>query len=484
MLKRFLSILLVLASWAPCLALAEGTAIPSATIQEAIETFLQGEMARGAQDATDPWQRFIYEQGVAEISEPPKNFDLSKEKPLTVKFKLASAQPRILEQPKYSGDPEAWLQGVAKTMRELNYSGQVTLSITVQDGGYVAAFAPRTQHVLPNLVRSLAAKAKNSYSASTLQTAVVDYFMPTPITISFGNVPKALNPEEYKPAYVSYLTRNGLDEAAKLYLPALLYGIKGYQLDVSGGPEAFRLTYTLPDLNDLIMDSGQTLCESLNYDENAKKYTAEEKKQLLKAQINKDIISYRRNEAPSAKGGITFSLLDLPKTIDPESFYTNASEPMQSSVSNALTEVDAALQKMPDYPALATLPKNGLISGPSSGTKFTFKTNADGLSRVVQVFDANTDEMERLIFLESGMYCTVRIPQGDHYFVIGMGKLWYGEDKLFGEAGSYSKTPTFTILGKEYTYTVTLNPKKHGNTEIEQIDYSMVAAGESSSILP
>lgn len=156
-------------------------------------------------------------------------------------------------------------------------------------------------------------------------------------------------------------------------------------------------------------------------------------------------------------------------------FYTYDEVNSNASLVTALTTVQLAILLMPDYPAVPD-PKTGLVSGSSSGTKCVFKVYDDGYDRCVSVYNSQTEELYSTIFIASGKTATVKIPQGTYYFIIGAGKIWYGEDHLFGDFGGYSKTGDRSIAGSKYYHTFTLNAKREGtNTEAyEPGDYSDV----------
>lgn len=86
---------------------AEGYAAgPAVTIEAAAEQFLQEAMAAQSANALDSWQKYVYGQGVSGVTISLENFDAAKGKPLSVSFMLTSGNPRIKEQPKYSGDAQ------------------------------------------------------------------------------------------------------------------------------------------------------------------------------------------------------------------------------------------------------------------------------------------------------------------------------------------------------------------------------------------
>ena len=63
-------------------------------------------------------------------------------------------------------------------------------------------------------------------------------------------------------------------------------------------------------------------------------------------------------------------------------------------------------------------------------------------------------------------------PQGSYYFLIASGEMWFGEEVMFGDSGSYSRTELFEVASKRYYHTVTLMAVSDGNMSIYQEDSS------------
>lgn len=471
-MKKAFLLLLALMLMFSCSALAESTPAPAATIEEAVESFLQADMAAKAKDTEDGWQRFLYEQGASNIQMNLDKFNVEAGKALPVTFTLASGALVTKSLPKYEGDPEAYLKAVVDGMKESTVKGKTSLLITAVDGGYVASYAPKAEAALAKAVKTQAAKASKSFANKTLLAVVADYLMPTPIAVP-KKAPEALNSADYQPAFTAYLKRNGLDAEKDLNIPWLLYGLKGYKLDVSGGPEALKLTYTSPYVSTIITQASKTASRDILYDVKAPDYGTDEQTAFLVKRVEKDIITYRHGKTTGQSESYSFSLLSLPKNLNPEDFYTYTSEAVADTVSSALGDVQVAISLMPEYPAVPN-PKNGLVIGESSGISIKFKNNEDGNNRSLSVYNSSTDQLYSVIFIEHGKTAKARLPKGKYYFIEGIGDVWYGPEYLFGDFGYYSKTQTLEIKGG-YTYTYTMNVKKgKGNVESYGVDYGDV----------
>ena len=129
-----------------------------------------------------------------------------------------------------------------------------------------------------------------------------------------------------------------------------------------------------------------------------------------------------------------------------------------------------SVRAMPDYPAL-DYPKNGRLSGTTSGTKIIVKAPKDQLARYIQIRSTGDDRMQVSFFIRPGGTATVRAPQGNAYMLIAAGTTWYGEDGIFGTDSIYSKTDDFEILFSRYYHTITLKPDDgNGNMRMWEVD--------------
>lgn len=466
-MKRTFLLLLASLLLFSCAAVAENTAAPAATIEEAVENFLQTDMAAKAKDTEDGWQRFLYEQGVSNIEMNLDKFDVEAGKALPVTFTFSSGAfaPKTL--PKYEGDPGAYLTAAVEGMKASTVKGKTSLTITAADGGYVAAYAPKAEEALVKAVKTQAAKGSKSFADKTFLAVITDYLIPAPITVP-KKAPKALDSADYRPAFTAYLKQNDIDMDQYPYTPALLYGLKSYKLDVSGGPESIVLTYArAQDLKDLMSASCEILTTDLAYDAQAKKYTGEDLSGLLVGQVDKDMIAFRHGKDKGEVSTYTFSLLSLPQWLAPEAFYGLRIAELTAHTDDRFSALQSAVEELPDYPAVAT-PKTGWISGSKKGSSVQFKAPKDGILRAFVVYDEN-GKVINISFLNPGTKLTMYLPDGkSEYQVVNCyGKVWYGPEHLFGEKGGYlddtietlgrsKKTTDTQIITTSYFYVYTL----------------------------
>ncbi len=455
-----------------CLYVTAQANEPALTIGAAVERFLQEAMAAQADNASGGWERYIFNCGASNITMELGKFDVTRGKPLAVSFMLASGNPRIKEQPKYTGDAQAFLSGIVQSMSTPDTKVKVNLAVTNVSSGYVVTFAPKAEAALQKAVKTAAASAKKAFADKKVLSALTDFFMPAPIAIP-KKAPVSLKAGEYLEAYVRYLDRADTDEESRLLLPALLYSIKDCRLDISGGPEAIALTFNAPDLFELIEDAGNDVQYDMRYDARAKAYTREQLTLRITARVEQKAIAHRHSKDKGTAGRYEFNLFDLDREIDAFALISanHDSAAVRSKLESAVDDTSISIGELPDYPAVAS-PKSGLVSGRNTGTKCIFHMPKDGLNYCIGVYSASSDKQILVAFSNNGSRVTVRIPQGLVYFIIGEGETWYGQKHLFGETGSYMKTENIDIYSSRYYHTFTVKPKGGGNTDTYPLDYS------------
>jgi len=458
-MKRIAVLLLVLLLIPINFGAATDAANP-ADIKHAVESFLAAEMERQAGFASTEWERYLYAQGVAEVTMDLAKFDITKEKPLAVAFLVASGLPDIKNQPPYQGDPTSFLQGVVRAMGTRNVKVKLNLLITEQ-GGYLVTYAKGAEASLQKTVKGQASKAQKAMVDKTLLAALVDYLMPTPVILP-KKAPTNLALEVKNLAYESYVQRNGIALSEDPFTGAMLYGIKGQKLDASYGPEKMVLTYTVPFFSTKLQEATDNLCEELAYDRKAKDYTGDELKTQYVKQVEKDLVDYRYGKKSDVEEMYQINLLDLPKTVKPADFYQHESE--DASLMGIIHQITIAstIAEFPDYPAIRN-PSNGFVTGTNSGTKVTFQVgDKDEYNRSISVYDMS-DRRISVTYLAAGKKTSIRVPQGYYYFVVGVGKAWYGPENLFGPAGFYQKLGPVEIKGARWIHTYTFNPRTTKN---------------------
>lgn len=437
------------------------------TIEAAVTGFLQGEFKKQAREATDGWLRFLQSQGLSEVTMNLEKFDIEAEKPLAVTFLVAGGQAQLKTQPEYAGNPKTWLAGVLTAMQAHTATVKVSLLITQADGFYQAAYAPKAEAALAKSLAGIAKKAKSGFPSKSLLPVVVDLLMPPPMEVP-KRAPEALDKAAFTPAFAGYLATNGLTDSTDL-LAGAYYGLKGFSLDASGGPDALVLRYSAPDLSAMLSTTVSRLGLDLAYDAKAKEYAESELRKKLLSAFQADMIALRHGKEKGQPLEYSFSLLALPETTSPEAVYSHMSGTLSGTFSDALSTLQTKIWLFPDYPALPN-PKTGLMSGESRGTSCILKVGNDSYSRYAVFFKAGTQDVVLTAFVESGKSAKIRLPKGAYDMVYGVGDVWYGPEHQFGDAGSYFIDRGIDIPGTNYRFTYTFNPKRNANREGQAID--------------
>ena len=446
----------------------------SATMEAAVEQFLNESMEKAADNATDGWERYIYSRGASGIELQLENYDVTKGKPLAVNFMLTSGNVHIKDQPKYEGDPEAYLNGIIQSMSAPDLKVKLNLSFEQSGNGYTAAFAPKAEASLNKTVKSAAASAKKAFGDKKVLTALSDYFMPSPIAVT-RKVPSALRAGENQMTYIRYLNRIDLNEVDQPLLPSLLYAIKGCKLDLSGGPQAIALTFSAPDLSAMIGYANSEVQKEIPYDVRAKEYTSWDLMLKIVLSVERQAIDFRHGKAKGITERYEFDMFNMPQNEDAFSISStnHDTEALWGKLESAAGDIESVIGGLPDYPAIKN-PKSGLVSGKSSGTTCKFVMPKDGLNYSISVYSAYTSKKILTVFSSKGKQVSVRIPMGDVYFIVGEGDIWYGPNHLFGEGGYYMKTVNQMIKSNRYIHTFTIKPKTGGNVETYPLNYDDV----------
>ncbi len=467
-MKRIFLILLSLLMLFSSFTLAQAETADNAAIEKAVMDFLTSEMVRLAPEAEDGWQAFIYEQGISSVEMDLEKFDFTKEKPLAVTAYLASGQYSLKTLPAYDGHPEAWLETLGEALCAPTAKVKLSLSIIAVKDGYAATYAPKAEKSLSKGVISIAAKAKSNFASKSLTAVVADYILPTPIAVG-QKAPESLTSGTLQPAYSAYVQRNGLGDDANL--PWLLYSLYGYSLDISKGPNALTLTYSYPDPLATVTTASKAFSLSLSYDAAAKSYAYDALDQMLALEIEQEAIKIRHGKQKGdLKGSYTFDLFSLPSTISPEGDLLGCST-FNDVLFNAQVDIYASVLLMPDYPAVPT-PKTGVIVGSNRGTTCKFRTSDTGYDRCVVICECGTKNVVGLLYIQSGKTGVIRLPKGNYDMIFGMGEVWYGPERLFGDNGIYSIHEDDEIPSTNYTLTYTLGNAKKGNYSMSGLNYS------------
>jgi uncharacterized protein YceK len=159
---------------------------------------------------------------------------------------------------------------------------------------------------------------------------------------------------------------------------------------------------------------------------------------------------------------INLDTLFLPDYAYAGDGYNDFLYDFSDAFSARLQDLTGAVSDFPDYPAV-DFPKSGRLSGSSKGTKVIYKIPSDGAARFLQMRKVDSDELAVSAFIRPGEKATVRVPKGMYYILLASGEIWYGEEHLFGDSGSYARTEDIEIMGSNYYHTITLGGAENGN---------------------
>lgn len=440
----FLLVLILLVSLPLMLAAAE-----NATIPEAVTAFLAGEMKEKAAAEEDPWRKFVYERGISEPSMELDKFDVEKGKPLSVQFLIASGDPKTKAIGKYDGsDPAGYLSSISEQVRTQDTTVKLSLTITQENGGYAAAYAKGADKALEKAVKNAAAKGKKAMNSKTILSVMTDYLVPSPIAAT-TKAPEALEP--YTDAFKQFLTRNPEMEKA---VDAAFYTVKGQKLDVTAGPEALRLTYSMADMADMADSAYITLYSGYCYDENAKSYTYEVVEAALEQEMASRAIAYRHGKQKGTGHEMTLNLLQPADSLTYKDYAAEGEKTLLNIVQENTGALRIAVMALPDYPA-QEFPESGAVQGDNKGTQIIIKNRSKEIAVSLTFTSETTGEVAMVAFVRPGDKARVRVPKGYYTLETQVGVVWYGPVYRFGEATASKTEDHFKVLSSDYYHTFT-----------------------------
>ncbi len=123
------------------------------------------------------------------------------------------------------------------------------------------------------------------------------------------------------------------------------------------------------------------------------------------------------------------------------------------------------------------LPQTGVLTGESRGNDVIIRTPSDSGNYYVMFFEIPGDdytadgELALTVFIRGGERYTARLPVGNYKLIYGTGKLWYGEEHMFGSRGSYNRMDGVIESENGYYSEVTLYVVEGGNTGLTPIPF-------------
>ncbi len=388
-----------------------------------------------AEAAEDPWRKAIWEAGA-------RNVDWDGD---SVSFQMRSFDPKIKELGKYADDPSAWFWGFLENAA--GYDLEATLSAV--DG----IPDPAGLKSLRSQVRAAATNAKTEFNQRAVRVAISDQLIPEPME-KIASL-EALYAEDMSVLYTDVVDAKGREGTTVYEYAPLFMAQVSQKLGVSDGPHALTLTCSCADPETLLKTAyAEALGELCMIYKANQKDEEEIADYLLEALIG----SANSIRSEKTKGTSVVWTLDVDAMLNGDFGEAYADYLTAYDFSGTVSALCSAVLELPDAPALP-FPKSGRIGGGSSGTKVIVKAPKDEKGRYVQLRRLDSDEVKSTLFIRPGSSATAYVPKGMYYLLIASGYTWYGEESLFGESGSYSRSTNLEVLSSEYYHTVTLQVK-------------------------
>lgn len=434
-LKRLIALLLALT-----LGLSAAAAL-AAQERTWDEDGLNAYLNELAEESKDEWQKAIYRAGVENLTE--ENGQLT--------FFLRNFSPDVKNLPKQKDDPNGWLEGFFTNVA----SCRMEATLTIEDG----MPTKKSENKLKSDVRSAAEKAKAAFSQQAVKNALLDLLFPEPYKDQ-----AAFKQGTLSDGFKRWWSLKGMEEGKEQVWAALMYAQASRQLNLNKGPHALEVSvrFTPPDT---LLAQGEAA--ALKEVSKIARANIMEQEALMSAFVNalgSSAAKMRREEKERKVFTVDIDYLFVSETDNEYQGFLNT-----YTYHDAFDRLEVAVRTLPDYPA-QDYPKNGRLSGSTSGTKIIVKAPKDDLARYLQLRSGADDSLLVSLFIRPGGSATVRARQGDAYFLIAAGNTWYGEEGIFGPDSSYSMTDTFEVMSSRYYHTITLEPVEEGNMRMWGVD--------------
>lgn len=426
------------------------TPIPSVALSDTAsdtERMIVDVLTRCTQGVKDEWQLAIYHAGVKDVQADP-----AAEGVYT--FLLRSFDPGLKELGKYQDDNRT---GYLTRLLDNTKVYNLAVSLTLNDG----TFTDKSVKALQSAVKKAAAGSMNAFKDKGVLKAFIDELV-------FNNFPSGIKKVDDLYAvtteYGDWLINHNsmLSSLNALQWVPFFYGQTKQTLDVTGGPFSLKLECTGVDIAVLLENAQADALKALMFMNYERRWDDNHVETEFRRALAENVITMRKKGKQSA----TITL-----NVDGSPVYDSAYQNLLSTYAyeDALNALKSDTEDLPDEAALA-FPKAGWMSGSTRGTQVRIKAPKDSAAYYVQLRNYNTDEIAVAGFVRPGSTCTLRLPKGDYYFVMASGSVWYGEEKLFGDATDFTKTGLFEVMGSNYYHTVTLKVTENGNMPIYGAD--------------
>lgn len=363
-----------------------------------------------AQSETDPWRRAIYQAGAQNVTDDGQ----------TLSFLMRSFNPGLDRLGNYDADREAYLNGLLQSIEA--YDLEVKLAL---EGGGIGTGWEET---IRDVVEKAASAAKAAFDQKAVRVAVAGSLFPETEDADAENAERA-------PLFRAQARQSLL---------------------VADGPHALSLRCSGANPEKLLEAARADAYLGFAKQANANQSEFNAIRDAFLNALNECAAKIRKN--PDEEFVLTLDIDDLTQyEIDDYNAYLD-----RYAFDEVLGALAGQVYDLPDA-AAQEFPQSGRISGSTKGTKVIVMGPKDQEGRYIQLRDDETDEVAVTGFIRPGKSLTVRVPKGHYYIMVASGPVWYGEEALFGDAGSYSRTEMFEVLGSKYYHTITLGGVVDGN---------------------
>ena len=392
---------------------------------------------------TDPWQKAIYESGA-------QNVKLEEN---TLSFDLRSYDPGLKELGAYAkaDDPENWLDTA------LQHAGiwDLKIELTLEDG------LPTRKSLtsLQSSVKKAASAAEKAFSGKDIQTALQDRLFPQPVNGKIKKAEEMLAPDDSFMLWAE-TKEELLNGTPAIVVSAYFCSLKSKTFSGKGGPGALTMTLTGITPEALVSESAGNVLDHLAYKARAERNASGSPEELLTTNIAEE--AFAALQKNSTKTILTFNVDDLISGEWPREYRTLFES---FNWEETVSSLESSVERLPDE-AAQEWPKAGRLSGSTKGTQVHFVISGSLDPTYIIMRDADTDEIAVTAFAVPGKKTSIRVPKG--FYTIGWcsGPYWYGEEKLFGDSGKYSKSDKVEILGSSYYHTFTLESSSDGDVSV------------------
>ncbi len=401
-------------------ALADGTnresIAESCTNQE-----LMRELNAWVSEVSDPWTaQILSNTTIRTVTAVPSQLS-------TVTVHVAVDYPLLhsglTDKSKYvpgESDYQTMLRGVVQNMRESQKTLELQAMVTVpEDGGEpkLKWASGRGFDRLKRAVLADAAAANKSYNGRALTTALTDAIFPHALRVPSLSLTPALDS-----ATLTAIVPD-VDALLQQTADSIFKTIATAKVVQKPTPDALREQY---------MDKLAALARQFGL-KSDKKLAPDEKKQSFTFDLGK-----------LAEEGIS----GFPEITQYRADY-------QAKLDATLSALSEEVGTLPDYPVVKE-PRSGMMEGSRFGEVIRI-TRPNGTDDCVIFFrypwSENIGEIK--VYVNEEDTAIVRVTPGEYIMEVHSGKLWYGEEHLFGPNTKMESTPVEIKEGRVY-YTVVL----------------------------